>query len=107
VTTLCSAFKMHTVELRCSDEWMNEIHRGNEELRNEGRPGRPDRYETDAALRSILRDGPNGSLRTIADTSPMSMSPETVHTHISRAYLDTTVSTMRNPPKNANQPFIS
>jgi hypothetical protein len=25
--------------------WMNEIRHGNEELRNEGRPGRPFRYE--------------------------------------------------------------
>jgi hypothetical protein len=48
--------------------WANEIRCGSEELRNEGRPGRPYRYKTDAALRSILRDDPNASLRTIADT---------------------------------------
>jgi hypothetical protein len=47
---------------------MNEIRRGNEELRSEGRPGRPYRCETDAALGSILRDDPNASLRTRADT---------------------------------------
>jgi hypothetical protein len=41
---------------------MNEIRRGNKDLRKEGRPGRPYRYETDAPLRSILRDDPNGSL---------------------------------------------
>jgi hypothetical protein len=31
--------------------WMNEIPRGNEELRYEGRPGRPYRYETKVVLR--------------------------------------------------------
>jgi hypothetical protein len=61
---------------------MNKIRRGNEELRNEGRFGRPYRSETDASLRSILRDDPNASLRIIADT--LSISPETVHTHMSR-----------------------
>jgi hypothetical protein len=79
VVTLCSAFKMrmvemHTVELRYSDEWMNEIRRGNDELRNEGRPGRPNRYETDAALHSIMRDDPNASLQIIMDTLSMSIS---------------------------------
>jgi hypothetical protein len=34
--------------------WMHEIRCGNEELRNEGRLGRPYRYETDVALRLIL-----------------------------------------------------
>jgi hypothetical protein len=53
--------------------WMSEICRGKEELRNEGRPLRPYRYETDAALRSILRDDPNASLRTIAGM--LSISP--------------------------------
>jgi hypothetical protein len=62
--------------------WMNEICRSNKELRNEGRPGGPYRYETDSALRSILRNDPNASLRTIADTLPIS--PETVRTHMSR-----------------------
>jgi hypothetical protein len=52
------------------------------ELQNEGQPGRPCRYETDAALRSILRNDANASLRTIADT--LSISPETGRTHISR-----------------------
>jgi hypothetical protein len=61
---------------------MNKIRRGNEELRNQGRLGRPRRYETDATLRSILRDDPNALLRTIADTSSISM--KTVRTHISR-----------------------
>jgi hypothetical protein len=59
--------------------WMNESRRGNEELRNEGRPGRLDCYETDAALRSILPDDPNASLRTTTDT--FSIFPETVRTH--------------------------
>jgi hypothetical protein len=62
--------------------WMNEIRRGNERFRNEGRLGRPYRYETDAALRSILRDDPNASLRTMADT--LSIPPETVRTDMSR-----------------------
>jgi hypothetical protein len=34
--------------------WMNEICCGKEELRNEGHTGRPNRYEMDAALGSIL-----------------------------------------------------
>jgi hypothetical protein len=33
---------------------IQEAHRGNEELRNEGRSGRPCRHEVDAAIRSIL-----------------------------------------------------
>jgi hypothetical protein len=61
---------------------MNEIRRGDEELQNEGHPGRPCRYETDAALRSVLRDEPNASLRTIANTLPIS--PEPVRAHMSR-----------------------
>jgi hypothetical protein len=62
--------------------WMNEIRRGNEELRNERGPERPYHYETDAVLCSILRDDPNTSLRTIADM--LSIAPETVRTHMSR-----------------------
>jgi hypothetical protein len=61
---------------------MNEIRRGNEELRNKGRPGRLYRYETYATLPSILRDDPNVSLRTIADT--LSISPEMVRVRMSR-----------------------
>jgi hypothetical protein len=61
---------------------MNEILRGKEEFRNEGRPRRRYRYEMDVALRSILRDDPNTSLRTMADTLPIS--PEMVRTHMSR-----------------------
>jgi hypothetical protein len=61
---------------------MNDIRRGNKELRDEGRPERPDRDERDAALRSILRDDSNASLRTRVDT--LSISPETVRTHLSR-----------------------
>jgi ABC-type transporter Mla subunit MlaD len=61
---------------------MNEVRRGNEELRNEGRLGRPYRYETDAALGSVLRADPNVSRPTTADT--LSISPETVRTHMSR-----------------------
>jgi hypothetical protein len=61
---------------------MNEIRRSNEQLRNEGRPGRPYRYETEVVLRSILRDDPNASLRTIADS--LSICPQTVRTHMSR-----------------------
>jgi transposase len=62
--------------------WINEVRRGNEELRNEGKPGTPCRQETDAAIRSILRDKPNASLRTIPET--VRISPETVRTHLSR-----------------------
>jgi hypothetical protein len=63
-------------------KWMNEIRCGSKEFRNEGRPGRPYRYETDVALRSILQDDPNASLRTIADT--LLISPETLRIHILR-----------------------
>jgi hypothetical protein len=59
---------------------MNEIRRGNEELRNEGCHRRSYCYEMDAALRPILRDDPNTFLRTMADT--LSISPETVRTHM-------------------------
>jgi transposase len=62
--------------------WITEVRRGNEELRNEGRPGRPCRHEIDAVIRSILRDEPNASLRTIAER--LAISPETVRTHLSR-----------------------
>jgi hypothetical protein len=31
--------------------WIQEVRRGNEELRNEGRPGRPTRHEADASIR--------------------------------------------------------
>jgi hypothetical protein len=62
--------------------WINEVRRGDEELRNEGQPGRPYRYETDAVIRSILEEDWNTSLRTIADT--LSISPETVRTHPSQ-----------------------
>jgi hypothetical protein len=62
--------------------WMTEIRRGNEELRNEGRPGRSYRHETDAALCPILRNDPNASLRTISVT--LSISPRTVRTHMSQ-----------------------
>jgi transposase len=62
--------------------WIQEIGRGSEELRNEGRPGRPCRHEADAAIGSILQDEPSASLRTIAETS--AISPETVRTHMAR-----------------------
>jgi hypothetical protein len=62
--------------------WTNGIHRDSEELQNAGRSGRPYRYETDAAFRSIPRDDPNASLRTIAET--LLISPETVCIHPSR-----------------------
>jgi hypothetical protein len=62
--------------------WIDEVRRGNEELRNEGPPGTPYRYETDAVIRSILQEDPNASLRTIVGT--LSISPEMVRTHISR-----------------------
>jgi hypothetical protein len=62
--------------------WVNEIRRDHEELRDEGRPGRSCRYETNAALPSSLRVDPNPSLRTIADK--LSNSPEPVRIHMSR-----------------------
>jgi hypothetical protein len=62
--------------------WISEVRRGNEELRNEGRPKRSDRHETDAAIRSILQEDPNVSLRTITET--LSISPETIHTYMLR-----------------------
>jgi predicted transcriptional regulator len=58
---------------------INEIHRGSEELRNEGRPGRPYQNETDA-IQSILQEDPNASLRTVAET--LSFSPQTVRMHM-------------------------
>jgi hypothetical protein len=61
---------------------IQEIRRGNEELPNEGRPGRPCRQEADAAIRSILQDEPSASLRTIAET--LAILPETVRTHMAR-----------------------
>jgi hypothetical protein len=68
----------HALVLR----WISEIRRGNEELRNEGRPGRPYRHETNAAIQSILQEDPNPSLRTIAET--LSILPETVRIQMSR-----------------------
>jgi DNA-binding NarL/FixJ family response regulator len=62
--------------------WIQEIRRGNKELRNEGCPGRPCRREVDAAIRSILQDEPSTSLPTIAGT--LGISPETVRTHMAR-----------------------
>jgi hypothetical protein len=46
------------------------------------RPGRPYRYETDAVIQSILQEDSNASLRII--TEALSISPETVRTHMSR-----------------------
>jgi DNA-binding NarL/FixJ family response regulator len=60
--------------------WIQEIRRGNEELHNEGRPGRRCRHEIDAAIRSILSDEPSASLRTIART--LAISPATVRSHM-------------------------
>jgi hypothetical protein len=57
----------------------NEVRRDNEELRNEGHPGRPYRYDTDAVIRSILQDDLNDLLRTIVQA--LSISPETARTH--------------------------
>jgi hypothetical protein len=48
--------------------WINEVRRVNEELRHEGRPGRPYPYEIDAVIGIILQEGSNGSVRTIAET---------------------------------------
>jgi hypothetical protein len=59
--------------------WIQEVRGGNEELRNEGPPGRPCRHEVDIAIRSILQDEPSVSLQTIAET--LAISPETVRSH--------------------------
>jgi hypothetical protein len=48
--------------------WINEVRHGNKKLRNERRPGRPYRHETDAAIRSIRHEDPNASLRTVVET---------------------------------------
>jgi hypothetical protein len=61
---------------------INEVRRGNEELRNEGKPGKPCRSEVGTAVRSILRDEPNASLTKIVET--LGISPETVRIHLSR-----------------------
>jgi hypothetical protein len=42
--------------------WIQEVHRRNEELRNEGLPGRPSQQEVDATIQSILQDKPSASL---------------------------------------------
>jgi hypothetical protein len=70
---------------------INEVHSGNEELRNEGRPGKPYRYETDVAIRSVLQEDPNASLRTIAET--LLISPEMVRRHMS--WMGHTLKTLR------------
>jgi hypothetical protein len=62
--------------------WISEVRRSSEELRNERRRSWSDGHESDAAIRSILQEDPNPSLRTIAETLPIS--PETVRTHMSR-----------------------
>jgi hypothetical protein len=82
VLRLQDAYGPDTYCLAWVFRWMDEIRRGNEERRNEGGPGRPDRYETDAALRSILQDDPNASLLAITDT--LAISPEMVRTRMSR-----------------------
>jgi hypothetical protein len=61
--------------------WISEARRGNKEIRNERDPGRPGRYEPHVAVRSILQENLNASLRTIAET--LSISLETVRTHMS------------------------
>jgi hypothetical protein len=53
--------------------WISEVHCGNKELRNKGRPGKPYQHATNAAIWLILQENPNASLRTI--TEPLSISP--------------------------------
>jgi hypothetical protein len=43
--------------------WIREVRRS-----KEGRPGRPYQHEADVAIRSVLQENPNASLRTIAET---------------------------------------
>jgi hypothetical protein len=74
--------------------WISEIRRGNGELQNGGRPGKPDQHETDVAIRSILQEKPNALLRTIAEI--LSISPETIRTHMSR--IGYTLKTLRWVP---------
>jgi hypothetical protein len=63
-------------------QWIQEVRRSNEELRNEGRPGSGCRHEVDATIRSIPQDEPSTSLRTIAET--LAISRETVRPHMAR-----------------------
>jgi hypothetical protein len=72
-------------------KWTNEIRGGSDELRNEGLPRKSYCYETDAALRSILWDDPNGSLWTITDR--LLILSETVRTYMSR--IDHTLKSLR------------
>jgi hypothetical protein len=62
--------------------WISEVRRSNEEFRNGGRLGRTNQHEIDAGIRSIPQKNSNTSLRTIAEI--LSISPETVPTHMSR-----------------------
>jgi hypothetical protein len=81
-STMCTA-RMGTVGCRALVfQWIQEVRRGNEELRNEGRPGRSCRDEVDAAMRLILQDEPTVSLRTMAET--LAISPETVRPYVAR-----------------------
>jgi hypothetical protein len=62
--------------------WIGGVRGGSEEPRNDGRPGTPHEQETDSAIRSILQEDTNASLRIIAET--LSISRETVRLHMSR-----------------------
>jgi hypothetical protein len=42
--------------------WVSEIRRGNEELRNEGRPGRAYQHEINAVISPIRHEDPSASL---------------------------------------------
>jgi hypothetical protein len=70
--------------------WISEIRRGNEELQNGGRSEKPDRHETNAAIRPMPQEDPNALLRTIAET--LSISPETIRSQMS--LIDYTLKTL-------------
>jgi hypothetical protein len=62
--------------------WTEEARHGKEELRDEGRPESPCRYEVDAAIGPIPQDEPNAWLWTIGES--LLISPERVRTHMAR-----------------------
>jgi hypothetical protein len=78
--------------------WISEVRRCKAEPRNEGCPGRPNQYEIDVAIPSILQENPNASLRIIPET--LSISPEMVCMHMSR--IGHTLKTLRWIPQALN-----
>jgi hypothetical protein len=61
--------------------WISEVRRGNEELRNEGCPGKLYRYESDAAIRPIRQEDPKTWLRMIAEM-PVDFARDASHAYV-------------------------